>query len=81
MVAGFAQAAPNAVLLRFAEGERRRRGRARALDASARIVRGLRRAIELPDLPAGARSLQRLSVHPLRLPLWAASKTRRASPK
>jgi SAM-dependent methyltransferase len=32
MVAGFAQSPPNAVLMRFAEGERRRAGRARVLD-------------------------------------------------
>jgi SAM-dependent methyltransferase len=32
MVAGFAQSPPNAVLMKFAEGERRRAGRARVLD-------------------------------------------------
>ena len=40
MVAGFAQAAPNAVLLRFAERERRRwRGRALALDVGCGAAR------------------------------------------
>jgi SAM-dependent methyltransferase len=40
MVAGFAQSAPNAVLLRFAERERgRRRGKARALDIGCGAAR------------------------------------------
>lgn len=40
MVAGFAQSAPNAVLLRFAEAERRRRGgAARALDLGCGAAR------------------------------------------